>query len=184
MKDLERENCHKRNCNNENSHKRIKTSVVIAKKVVQKVGDLVIDAPIGVGIDKATGNLTKPVHLELFGDIVMKPKIIKGKLINEGFVPTRLIVEDNDPEPCPDVRKGIIKQVFIPVQSVIEIKGIKPCDDVDEKIKIESFSVFGLPDTSQGLAKIKLILKVVLKVKVLISRECVIPVLIAEFDSD
>lgn len=161
------------------SEKKIKTLVVIAKKTVQKVGDLEITAPVGVGIDNITGNLTAPVRLEISGEPVLKPRILKDKLINEGYVPARLIVEDNDPAPCPDIRKGFVQRVFVPFQSVLEIEGIRPGDDIQEKIKVKSTSVMGFPDFStHGLAgtKVKLILKVILKVKIIISRECIIAV--------
>lgn len=164
--------------------KRIKTDLVIFKRTIHIFGNLEIDAPIGVGIDKETGNLTKPVHLEPFGEIVLKPKVLKDKLINEGFISARLIVDDNDPEPCPDIRKGNVKQVFIPAQSVLEIKGIKSEDDVHEYIKIESLSVFGLPDINQNA--VKLFLNVILEVKLIITRECIIEILcnICELDSE
>lgn len=161
------------------SEKKIKTLAVIAKKTVQKVGDLEITAPVGVGIDQTTGNLTAPVRLEILGEPVLKPRIIKNHLINEGFVPAKLIVEDNDPEPCTDIRKGFVQRVFIPFQSVLEFEGIKPGDDIQEKIKVKSTSVMGFPDVRPpGLAgtKVKLILKVILKVKIIISRECIIAV--------
>ena len=157
--------------------KKVKASVVIAEKTVDKVGDLIISAPIGVDIDKNTGELTAPVRIEALEKPVLKPKILCDLLINQGFLKARLIVEDNDPEPCPDVRKGIIKTVIIPIQSVIDIKGIRPSDHVQEHVKIRSLSVFAIPDLGpNGVVgkKIKLILKVILKVKIVVSREEII----------
>lgn len=165
------------------NEKKIKALVVIAEKNVEKIGDLTITAPIGIGIDKATGDLTVPVRLEAVGEPIMKPKIIHEKLINEGFVRAKLIVEDNDPEPCPDVRKGQTKEVFIPLQSVIEIKGILPGDHIQEFTKIVSLSVFAVPDKPQSGSTgtiVKLILKVILDVRIIISREEIVTVCVKD----
>lgn len=166
-------------CDKDSNKKKIKALVVIAEKNVQKIGDLTISAPIGVGIDKTTGDLTVPVRLEAMGEPVLRPKIIHDKLINEGFVRAKLIVEDNDPEPCPDVRKGLTKEIFIPIQRVIEIKGISPGDHIQEFAEIKSLSVFAVPDKPQSGfagAKVKLILKVILDVRIIIAREEIITV--------
>ncbi len=166
-------------CDKHSHKKKIKTLAIIAERSVQKIGDLTITAPIGVGIDKTTGDLTVPVRLEAIGEPVLKPKIIHDKLINEGFVRAKLIVEDNDPEPCPDVRKGLTKEIYIPIQRVIEIKGICPGDHIQEFAKIKSLSVFAFPDKLQsGFAgtKVKLILKVILDVKIIIAREEIVTV--------
>lgn len=153
--------------------KKIKTFVVIAEENIQKVGDLVIDAPIGVDINKISGVLTVPVILKPIGQPVMTPKIIKDKLINEGLVHVKLIIENNDPQPCPGIQKNIWKQLTIPVQDVREIKGIEPGDQIEEIVEIESLSVFGLPSCPQSgqVGTVgKLIIKVILKVRIIITR--------------
>jgi hypothetical protein len=177
----DKDSCDKDSCDKHSHEKKIKALVVIAEKDVQKIGDLTITAPLGVGIDKTTGDLTVPVLLEAIGEPVLKPKIIPDRLINQGFLHAKLIVEDIDPEPCPDVRKGITKEIFIPIQSVIEIEGICPGDHIQEFAEIESLTVFGVPDKPQsGSAgtKVKLILKVILDVKIIIAREDLITVLV------
>ncbi|MHB1393280.1 MAG: hypothetical protein ACYCYE_09420 [Clostridia bacterium] len=166
-------------CDKQSNERRIKALVVIAEKNVQKIGDLIIIAPIGVGIDQLTGDLSVPVRIEAIGKPCLKPKIINDVLINEGFVRAKLIVEDIDPEPCPDIRKGIQKEILIPVQSVIEIKGIRPGDHIQEFTEIKSLSVFGIPERpphgSVG-TQVKLIIKVILDVKIIIAREEIITV--------
>lgn len=160
-------------CNEE-----IKTLVVIARETVQKVGDLEITAPIGVGIDIETGKLTVPVRLKVVGEPVLQPKILENKLINEGFIPAKLIVEKDD-NPCCDVGKELIQKVFIPFQLVQEIIGIKPGDDIQEEVKVESASVMGVPVVNPcevAGSTVKLILKVILKVKIVISRECLVTI--------
>jgi hypothetical protein len=157
----------------------IKCNSVVARRHVQKVGTLSIPAPIGVGIDKSTGKLTTPVILEPFGEPVFTPKVINSTLINEGFVPVRIIVKDVDPEPCPNINKGFKKLVYIPFQSEIEIKDIKLDDDIEENIDILSLAVFGFPNTSPQGGKgtiTQLILKVILTVEIIVTRECFLPI--------
>lgn len=138
-KNKEHEDC----CEKE---KLIKCKVVIAQKHVQKVGTLIIPAPIGVGIDIDTGKLTSPVLLESCGEPVFTPKITDNTLINQGYVPVKLIVKENCMEFCGIANKVFSEKFFIPFQSEIKLKGIKPDDEIDEKLKIESLAVFGFPE--------------------------------------
>ncbi|ABZ82649.1 hypothetical protein HM1_0024 [Heliomicrobium modesticaldum Ice1] len=153
--------------------------VVVAEKEVKKVADLTIPAPVGVGLDPHTGQLTASVELEPFGEPQLQPKIINNMVINEGIICVKLIVKDNDPAPCPDVRKGFEKKICIPVQTVLECKGIQPDDDIQEKVCISALSVFAVPaNSTTGTAGnvVNLILKAILDVKMVIAREEVITI--------
>lgn len=155
----------------------IKASLIIAKEKIQKVGELQITAPIGVGVDQKTGNLTIPVQLEIVGEPVLKAKIIDNKLINEGFVPAKIFTKDSNF--YSETVQKFAQQVFIPFHSIVEIKGIKPSDDVEEKFTVESTSVMGVPgicDSSLAGSVATLFLRVILKVEILISRNCIISI--------
>lgn len=156
----------------------IKTLVVIAEECVQKMGSFTIDAPVGVGID-ANGKLTHPVRLEPIGEPILGSTIIENKLINEGYVRAKLIVEDIDPKPCADVRKFVPQVVTIPFQTVHDIPGIRPGDHIQEFSRIEALVVSGTPVPCPPGASgsvVALGLKIVLEVKVVIARECIIAV--------
>ncbi|NLN18925.1 MAG: hypothetical protein GX162_06605 [Firmicutes bacterium] len=154
---------------------RVKTLIVIAEECVQKVGSHTIQAPVGVGVDKH-GKLTHPVRLEAVGDPVFNPTILEDKLINEGFIRARLIVDD--PDPCPDAQKAITQLVTIPFQTVHDIPGIKPGDHIQEFSKIEALLVSATPVSciADSTTMVSLALKIVLKVDVIIARECIISV--------
>lgn len=156
----------------------IKTLVVIAEERVQKVGAFTIEAPVGVGTD-STGKLTHPIRLEPIGDPVLGSTVIENKLINEGFVRAKLIVDDTDPNPCADARKFVPQVVTIPFQTVHDIPGIRPGDHIQEFSKIEALLVSGTPvpcpPGASGSA-VTLRLKIVLQVSVVIARECIIAV--------
>ncbi|MGI6083280.1 MAG: hypothetical protein ACOYEP_10440 [Limnochordia bacterium] len=154
---------------------RVKTLIVIAEECVQKVGSHTIEAPVGVGVDKH-GKLTHPIRLEAVGDPVFNPTILEDKLINEGFIRARLIVDD--PDPCPDTHKPLTQLVTIPFQTVHDIPGIKPGDHIQEFSKIEALLVSATPVScvADSATVVSLALKIVLQVDVIIARECIISV--------
>ncbi|MHB8182515.1 MAG: hypothetical protein ACYDDN_01970 [Candidatus Desulforudaceae bacterium] len=157
--------------------KDIKSLVVLVDRKIHKVGKLQIPAPVGVGIDKTTGELNPPVRLELVEDVVLRPKIMKDLLINNGTVKVKLIVDDHDPGPC-SAKKVIVKPLLVPVQSILKIKGIRPGDHIQEFVKVKSLLVFGFPDsTSPSLGtKVRLDIKVILRVRIIIAREEVLTI--------
>lgn len=157
--------------------KKIKTLVLVHKEKIMKFGEVVIPAPIGVKIDAKTGKLTVPVEIVPVGDVILNPIIEKNLLINEGFIKLKIIINNPD---CPDVKKFIVKEITIPIQSVHEIIGIRPDDAVQEKVKIKSISVMGIPDDTDSQSagrKINLIIKIIIEVKLIIAREEVVSVL-------
>lgn len=159
--------------------KLIKALVIIGKKTVTGVSVLEIAAPVGVGIDHCTGNLTASVRLEKTGEPVLKTNIINNKVINEGFIPFKLILDFIKPESCLNAGREIVQQVYIPFQSVIEFEGIKPGDDIQKQLTVESASVMGIPDACPpGLAgsKAKLRLNIVFNLELVISRQSIISV--------
>ena len=156
----------------------LKTLVVIAEEKLQKVGNLVIPAPLGVTCD-ANGNLSHQITLVPIGEPSFRPVVLKNKLVNEGFLTVRVEVTDNDPQPCPDVRKFPPVIVVIPFQSIHDIPGICPGDHVQEFARIEALLVSGVPGacspTHSGTA-VQLDLKAILEVHLIIAREAVISV--------
>lgn len=162
------------------SHKlNLKALVVVAEDTMQKMGELVIPAPIGVSCDPVTGRISHNVRLEPVGEPVLRPILIKDKVVNEGFVNARLIVENNDPQPCPDVRKTNSSLVVIPFQSIHDIQGICPSDHVQEFAEIEALLVSCTPapcPTGQTGNLMQLHLKAILNVHIVVARECIVVV--------
>lgn len=163
--------------------KKIKASVIVNRDKIMKLAEGVIPAPIGVEIDSKTGQLKVPIEIIPVGDVVLKPKIVDDLLINEGFIKLKIIVYSSDSEPCTDARKCLTKEATIPIHSIHQIDGISPGDNVQEKVSIKSISLLGFPDHSLSKAvgkKINLTIKVVLEVKLTISREEIISVLVCK----
>ncbi|HHT27873.1 MAG TPA: hypothetical protein GXZ82_11585 [Firmicutes bacterium] len=164
-------------CHDDRHLLELKTKLVVSEETFQKVGVIDITAPPGVGFDALTGKTTHRMYLEPIGCPTLKPVVLHDKLVNEGFLRARLVIEDLDPHPCPDVRKQSAIQVVIPFQSIQDIKGICPGDHVQEFTEIEGLLVSATPgicDANGNTAK--LTLKAILKVRALITRECVVAV--------
>ena len=156
----------------------IKALVIVAEECVEKIGTFNIKAPIGVGVTPS-GKLTHPIRLEPIGEPVLNPTIIPNKLINEGFVRARLIVDDIDPHPCADARKHVPQLVTVPFQAVHDIPGIEPNDHIQEFAKVETLLVSGTPEVCPpGVSGsvVTLTLKVILRVSIIVARECVLAV--------
>lgn len=165
--------CHKKKLN------KIKTMLVVAETKIQKVGALLVDAPIGVEWDNTKGAISHHIHLEPLGDPVFRPVVLKNKLVNEGFITVRMTVIDNDPMPCPDVRKFQPVTVVIPFQSIHDIHGICPGDHVHEFAKVEGLLVSGVPcpaKAHQAGTSLQLDIKAILAVRIIVSRECILSV--------
>ena len=143
---------------------RIKTNVIIAEIEATKIASLDLKAPIGVYVDLKTGELTEIVRVEPVRDPVLRKTIIPGKLINEGFLKARLLVEPEDMETI----------MYLPIYSVTKIDEIKPGDQVAEVSELEHISVSGLPDVvpiGQSGYKVKLLVRALLKVQITVTRE-------------
>lgn len=146
---------------------RIKINVVIAEIEVTKIASLDLGAPLGVDMNLDTGELTKIIRIEPVRDPVLRKTIIPGKLINEGFLEARLILE-------PEEVKTIL---YLPIYSVTKIDGIKPGDKVTEVSELEHISISGLPDIipiGQSGYKVMLLVRALLKVQITITREEII----------
>ena len=154
--------------------KKIENYLVVYNKKFVNVAELIIPAPIGVDIDPKSGEITVPVQITPLGDVVLNSIIKNDILINEGFIKTKLFFDNPDPEPCPDVRKGITKVVIVPIQSIHQIDRLCYDDHVQKKVKIKAIIVRGFPDNSTPKSigrKINLIIKIILEVKLIIFRE-------------
>lgn len=157
--------------------KETKTQVTVFKETIIKVGETTIPTPIGVDINPKTGKIKVPVKITPLCDAVLTPEIVKDLLINEGFIKLQLTFKVSELETCPDVRKIITKEVFVPIQSVHKIDHICPDDNIHERTKIKAITIRGIPDNSMPNSvgtKINLIIKVILEVKLTISREVVV----------
>ncbi|RYD05332.1 hypothetical protein N752_09815 [Desulforamulus aquiferis] len=104
------------------------------------------------------------------GNVVLKPEIEKNLLINQGYLKLKLIFNDPCPSSCSAARSKISREVIVPVQSVHKIDNLCPDDHVQEKVKVKAISVRGVPD-SANCQKWNIIIKVILEVKLVISRE-------------
>lgn len=143
---------------------RIKTNVIIAEIEATKIANLDLKAPLGVDVNLDTGELTKVVRVEPARKPVLRKTIIPGKLINEGFLKARLIVEPDEVETV----------LYLPIYSVTKIDEIKPGDQVTEVSELEHISVSGLPDVipiGQSGYKVKLLVRALLKVQITVTRE-------------
>jgi len=152
----------------------IKTLVVIDKKDIIKIGDIIIPSPVGVSIDRKTGRVITPIHFELINESQFQPLILHDLLINQGFVHVKMIIDNPDPIPCSEMKQNTTKEIFIPVQNITKIEGIEPSDIVQEKKSILSFSVFGIPIPNEPDCigqKSNLIVKVILKIQIIILRD-------------
>ncbi|HKM42882.1 MAG TPA: hypothetical protein VJZ70_02715 [Limnochordia bacterium] len=146
---------------------RIITNVVIAEIETTKIASLELKAPLGVGVDLETGDMTKLVKVTPLGEPVLRRAILPGKLINEGFLKTRLIVEGDILE----------RTLYLPIFSVTEIEGIQPGDHVLEFAELEHSSVSGLPDVvplGQSCYQVKLFVRALLKIQITVTREEVV----------
>ncbi|NMB20311.1 MAG: hypothetical protein GX979_05550 [Firmicutes bacterium] len=143
---------------------RIITHVVIAEIEATKIASLEMKAPIGVDVELETGELTKLVSITPLSEPVLRRTILPGKLINEGFLKVKLMVEGNDLE----------HTLYLPIFSVTEIEGIQPGDHVLEFSELEHSSVSGLPDVvplGQSNYQVKLFVRVLLKLQITVTRE-------------
>lgn len=146
---------------------RIITNVVIAEIEATKIASLELEAPLGVGVDLETGDLTKLVKVIPIGEPVLRRTILPGKLINEGFLKVKLMVEGDDLE----------RTLYLPIFSVTEIEGIQPGDHVLEFSELEHSSVSGLPDVvplGQSCYQVKLFVRALLRIQITVTREEVI----------
>ncbi len=143
----------------------IKTSLVVAEVEATKIASLELKAPIGVGVDRKTGELSKIVTVKPAGEAVLRPTIIPGKLINEGFLEVVLTANNVD------------TTIFLPIYSLTKIEGIKSEDEVSQISEIEHISISGVPDTipmGQTGFKTKIFVRALLKLLITVTRDGII----------
>lgn len=160
----------------ENKEQFNKTVVVPETKTLQAVGILEIFAPEGVGIEKHAGNLTVPVLLEVCGEPVLKSEIINDLILYEGSIPAKLSMGKKIFDSGSDKAEELVQKLFIPFQFISEVKGIKPEDNLQEKITVRDTSIMCVPGFENEIleeTKIKLILKIMLQVDIMITRESI-----------
>ena len=148
----------------------IKVLKVLCKQCVHEIGEVTIPAPSNLQlIDPSTGQLDHVISLELIGPPQIRNiTILPGKVINEGVVPVRLLVD------CHTIHCLL----EIPFQGIVECPGIEPGDNVQKHdIKVEGliFSPVRLLDNNQEL-KLNLIIKVIVTMCVIVSRESIMKV--------
>ncbi|MBT9176605.1 MAG: hypothetical protein DDT20_00925 [Firmicutes bacterium] len=69
--------CYHRRIRKKTRTRRVSCATVVAKRVIQKVGRIEIDSPIGVGIAATTGEPTIPLVLIPLGEPVLRALVIK-----------------------------------------------------------------------------------------------------------
>lgn len=155
-------------------HQKVKVPKVICTKHVQEIGDLIIPAPSGITLDVNTGLLNVIVSLELARTPQLRNvSLLSGKVINQGVVPVRLLVDN----------KVVIKLLEIPFQGIVECPGVAPGDFVqNHDVQVEGFSVSSVQLLAvDGVTlTLNLILKVVLEMCISVASERILKVNAAE----
>ena len=148
----------------------IKTLKVLCKQCVQEIGEVTVPAPTGVTLDVNTGQLNVTVTLELVGPPQIRNiTVLPGKVVNEGVVPIRLLVNG----------RVIFQLLEIPFQGIVECPGAEPGDNVQKHdIQVEGLIVSPVRLLAPDLVTLtlNLVLKVIVKTCVVISRETILKV--------
>lgn len=151
---------------------KIKVLKVLCQECVQEIGDLIIPAPTGLTLDSKTGLLNAPVTLELIGPPQIRTtEVLMGKVINMGVVPVRLLVDN-----------GVICQLLeVPFQGVIECPSAEPDDEINVQkhdLQVEGivFSPIQMYNNVECALNLHLIIKVIVKACVIVSREEILKV--------
>lgn len=142
---------------------RIQTKEVIAELEATKIATIELKAPIGVGVDLNTGELTKKMQVQPVGDPVLKQTIIPGKIITEGFLKATLMLQERNWETT----------IYLPIYSFTEIEGIEQGDQIEVVTELEHISISGLPDTvplGHTGYKVKIFVRVLLKMQLMVTR--------------
>ncbi|HCF49924.1 MAG TPA: hypothetical protein DER60_06560 [Syntrophomonas sp.] len=148
----------------------IKTLKVLCTQCIQENGEITISAPSGVTLDVTTGQLNVPVTLELAGSPQIRNiTVLQGKVVNEGIVPVRLLVDGQE----------IIKLLEIPFQGIVECSGVEPGDNIQKHdLQVEGLIVSPVRLITGDLAclTLNLILKAIVKACIVISRETILKI--------
>lgn len=153
-------------------NQKIKVLKVLCTECLQEEGFITIPSPAGLTFDPLTGLLNAPVTLEPLGPPQIRTiEVLVGKVINMGVVPVRLLV--NNCIICPLLE--------IPFQSAVDCPGAVPDGTINVQkhdIQVEGliFSPIRLLHKSDCTLKLHLILKAVVKLCIVISREEILKV--------
>ncbi|MEG6615290.1 hypothetical protein V6C27_02455 [Peptococcaceae bacterium 1198_IL3148] len=151
---------------------KVKVLKVCCQECVQVVGDIIIPAPANLTLDPDTGLLNAPVSLEIVGAPQIRTiKVLVGKVVIMGIVPVRLLVND-----C-----VICQLLEIPFQSVVDCTCAEP--DGTTNVQTHDLQVEGLITSPVRLfnaeeytLSLNLIIKAIVRMCVIISREEVLKV--------
>lgn len=149
-------------------HQRVKVPKVICSERVQEFGDLTIPAPPGITFDVLSGRLNYPVSLELAGiPQIRTVTVFPNKIINQGIVPVRLLVDN----------LVSIQLLEVPFQGIVECQGANPGDLVQKHdVQIEGFSILPVQLLANEELVLHLIIKVVLELCVIVTEETILKV--------
>ena len=147
----------------------VKVLAVVCREVRQEVGDLTLPAPAGVVFDKKSGQLKQKLTVELAGSPQVRTvTVIPGKVINQGIVPVRLLVDG----------RVVVQYLEIPFQSVLECPA-EPGDVVQKHdMQVEGFSLspIQIPNEDLCTLRLHLIIKVVIRACIIVARETILRV--------
>lgn len=154
---------------------RIKVPKVICTEQVQEVGQVTIPAPAGLTLDVLTGLLNATVSLQLAGTPQIRSiTVLPNKIVNMGVVPVSLSVNN----------VVAIQLLEIPFQAEVECPGAAPGEDIVQKhdVEVEGFAISPVQILAgtPAVLTLSLILKTVVNVCVVVSKETILKINAAE----
>ena len=152
------------------SHTEIKVPNVICRKSIQEYGDLVVQAPAGITMNRNTGCLDQHLRIEPAGSPQLRTvTVIPGKVVNMGVVPIRLLAND----------QVVFQLLEVPFQAVIECPGAMPGDLVQKHdFQVEGFALAPVCLPAQGcpVLQLHIIIKVIVEFCLVVARESILRV--------
>lgn len=115
---------------------RVRVPVVVAEGCVEKVGSVTVPVPRAVP-RRADGGLAAAIRAVPAGPAVSRVTALHGKVLNEGRLPVDLVVEQPDPEPCPEAWTALRQRVEVPFAALLDLPGVRPGDAVHETLPVE-----------------------------------------------
>ena len=114
---------------------RIMTHVVVAEVEASKLASLELNAPIGVGVDLNTGELSEWLESHLLAIPCSNKRLFRASSSMKASSKSHS-----------QWKRRFEVLLYLPIYSVTKIDGIKPEDHVVEVSELEHISVSGLPD--------------------------------------
>lgn len=146
---------------------KVKLLKVCCQECVQVAGDITIPAPANLTLDPETGLLNAPVSLELVGEPQIRTiKVLMGKVVIMGIVPVRLLVDN-----C-----VTCQLLEVPFQIIVDCSCAEPDGSINVQnhdLQVEGLviSPIRLFNAEECTLNLNLIIKAIVKVSVIISRE-------------